>query len=141
MNNTAFQPRNDLEHLLTEMLSGEVEPEDFASRLLNLQVFMPVEDEKHKIAGFQASTRANPLILEDDDGNRALILFSAPERAKAFLSQYPGYSGGLLTEFSWILRRMAEDVGIALNPGMEAGFDFDPTMLAMMMTLMPEESE
>jgi len=141
MNITDFQPRNDLEHLLTEMLSGAVEPEDFANRLLNLQVFMPVEDEKHKIAGFQASTRANPLILEDDDGNRALILFSAPERAKDFLSHYPGYSGGLLTEFSWILRRMAEGVGIALNPGMEAGFDFDPTMLAMMMTLMPEESE
>ena len=141
MNATDFQPRNDLEHLLVEMLSDQVEPEDFAKRLMNLQVFMPVEDEKHQIAGFQTSTRANPLILEDDDGNRALILFSAPERAKEFLSQYPGYSGGLLTEFSWILRRMSDEVGIALNPGMEAGFDFDPTMLAMMMTLMPAETE
>jgi hypothetical protein len=141
MNNADFQPRNDLEHLLGEMLSGQVEPEDFANRLLDLQVFMPVQDEKHQIAGFQTSTRANPLILEDDEGNRALILFSAPERAKDFLAQYPGYSGGLLTEFAWILRRMAEGVGIALNPGMEAGFDFDPTMLAMMMTLLPEKAE
>jgi hypothetical protein len=141
MNNADFQPRNDLEHLLGEMLSGQVEPEDFANRLLDLQVFMPVQDEKHQIAGFQTSTRANPLILEDDEGNRALILFSAPERAKDFLAQYPGYSGGLLTEFAWILRRMAEGVGIALNPGMEAGFDFDPTMLAMMMTLLPETAE
>jgi hypothetical protein len=141
MNNLDFQPRNDLEHLLGEMLSGQVEPEDFANRLLNLQVFMPVKDEKHQIAGFQTSTQAQPLILEDDDGQRALIAFSAPERAKDFLGEYPGYSGGLLTEFSWILRRMAEDVGIALNPGMEAGFDFDPDMVAMMLALLPEETE
>jgi hypothetical protein len=141
MTDTDFQPRNDLEHLLGEMLAGHVEPEDFARRLLDLQVFMPVEDEKHKIAGFQASTHARPLVLEDDEGNQALIVFSAPERGKDFLLEFPNYSGGLLTEFSWILRRMAENVGIALNPGMEAGFDFDPDMVAMMLALLPEESE
>lgn len=141
MTNADFQPRNDLEHLLGDMLAGRIQPEDFANRLLNLQVFMPVQDEKHQIAGFQTSTHAKPLILDDDEGNRALIVFSAPERSKEFLSQFPGYSGGLLTEFSWILSRMAEDVGIALNPGMEAGFDFDPDMVAMMLALLPQEAE
>lgn len=136
-----FEPRNDIETLLVEMLSGAVEPEDFANRLLDLQVFMPVKDEKHQIAGFQLSTKAEPLLLEDDDGNRALIIFTAPDRAKAFMAEIPGYSGGLLTEFSWILQRMSADLSISLNPGMDAGFDFDPAMVAMLAALLPQEQE
>lgn len=139
MDTAPFEPRNDIEALLVEMLAGTVEPEDFASRLLEMQVFMPVKDETHQIAGFQRSTQAEPLVLEDDDGTRAMILFSAPERAKDFIADFPGYSGGLLTEFSWILRRMSADLGIALNPGMDAGFDFDPDMIAMLAALLPQE--
>ncbi|NWG87321.1 MAG: SseB family protein [Hydrogenophilaceae bacterium] len=135
-----LQPKNDLEYLLTELHAGEVEPEAFAQRLLKLQVFMPVKDEKHAIAGFQRSTQAEPLVLETEDGTPVLVLFSAPERAKVFMSDYPGYSGGLLTEFSWVLRRMAEDIGITLNPDLELGLDFDTDMVAMLLSLLPEEN-
>ncbi len=141
MTTSAFQPRNDLEHLLMEVLNGQIEFADFAQRIIGLQVFMPVKDEKHQIAGFQRSTQAEPLVLEDEDGNRALIAFTAPERAKEFLAEYPGYSGGLLTEFDWILRRMGENMGVSLNPGMEEGFDFFPDMVAMMCAMLPEATE
>lgn len=134
-----LSPRNELETLLAAVHAGEVDPEDFVARLLDLQVFMPIRDEKHQIAGFQTSTQAEPLIVEVEDEQRVVILFSAPERAKAFLTQFPGYSGGLLTEFAWILRRMADDMGIALNPGEEDGFDFDAEMIAMMASLLPDE--
>jgi hypothetical protein len=139
MESTPFEPRNDLEHLLVEMISMEVDPEDFVRRIMDMQVFMPVKDEKHQIAGFQRSTQAEPMILEDDEGHRAVILFTAPERAKDFVAQYPGFSGGLLTEFSWILRRMGEDISISLNPDIDEGFDFDPHMVAMMVALLGEE--
>jgi hypothetical protein len=132
--------RNDLEILLEQALGDQISPEDFASRLLGMQVFMPVRDEKHQIAGFQRSTQAEPLVLEDDDGNRALIIFSAPEHAKDFLTEFEGYSGGLLTEFDWILRRMGDEIGIALNPGMDLGFDFDPGMVAMLCALLPGDA-
>ncbi len=141
MEETVFEPRNDVEKLLAEMLAGTVEPENFAQRLMDMQIFMPVRDEKHQIAGFQLSTKAEPLVLEDDEGNRALIMFSGPDRAKEFMIDFPDYGGGLLTEFSWIIRRMGEEIGIALNPGMEAGFDFDPGMVAMMATLLPLEEQ
>ncbi len=134
-------PRNELERLLALMHAGGLEPENFAKQLLNLQVFMPVRDEKHVIKGFQASTRAEPLILEDEEGMRVLILFSAPERAKAFTAEIPGYSGGLLTEFAWVLRRMGQDVAISINPGDDLGFDFDADMVAMMAALLPESAE
>lgn len=134
-------PRNELEKLLAQMHAGELEPENFAKRLLDLQVFMPVKDDKHVIKGFQASTKAEPLILEDEEGTRVLILFSAPERAKTLTAEVSGYSGGILTEFAWVLRRMGEDVAISINPGDELGFDFDCDMVAMMAALLPEAAE
>ncbi|MCS6785582.1 MAG: SseB family protein [Thiobacillaceae bacterium] len=134
-------PRNEVEQLIAEMHAGVLRPEDFARRLLNLQVFMPVRDDKHAIRGFQTSTRAEPLVVEDEEGQRVLILFSAPERAKAFLAQFEGYSGGILTEFSWVLRRLGAGMAIAINPGEVLGFDFDPDMVAMVAALLPEAGE
>lgn len=136
-----MQARNALEQLLDEALSDNVSPEDFATRMIDMQVFMPVRDEKHQIAGFQRSTQADPLVLEDDEGNRALIIFSSPDHAKEFMAQFEGYSGGLLTEFSWVLQRMGDEIGIALNPGMDLGFDFDPGMVAMLCALLPDAAE
>lgn len=132
--------RTPIDELLATMHAGELEPDDFAKRLLDQSVFMPVRDEKHRIAGFQASTKAEPLVVEDEDGNRVLILFAAPERAKAFVTAYPDYGGGLVTEFAWVLRRMGAGIGIALNPGEDLGMDFDPEMVAMLAALLPEEA-
>ena len=134
-------PRNDLERLLQEMHAGTLEPESFAKRLLEMQVFVPVKDEKRRIAGFQQSLNAEPLVVEDEEGNRILVMFSAPDRAKAFIAAYPGYGGGILTEFSWMLRRVGGGVSISLNPGLEPGFDFDAEMVSMMMALLPEQAQ
>jgi hypothetical protein len=40
-----------------------------------------------------------------------------------------------------VLRRVAAGMGVAINPGEELGFDFDPDMIAMLMTLLPEEAQ
>jgi SseB protein N-terminal domain len=136
-----MEPRSDIERLLLEMQDGGLAPELFAKQLLDQQVFMPVKDDKHAIKGFQTSTQATPLVLEDEEGTQVLILFSTPERAKGFLAEFPDYHGGVLTEFSWVLRRMAEGLGISLNPGDDLGYDFDTDMVAMLATLLPEAAE
>jgi hypothetical protein len=133
--------RNQVERLIQEAESGAMEAEEFARRLLVEQVFMPVRDDRHKIAGFQTSTRAEPLVVDDEEGNRILLLFTAPERAKEVLVDHPDYGGGLVTEFSWILRRVGPEMGISINPGDEPGFDFDAEMVAMMASLLPEEAQ
>ena len=137
----ALTPRNDVERLLMEMQRGELDPETFARRLVDSEIFMPVKDDRHQIAGFQTSTKAEPLVVEDDEGNRVLVTFSSPERAKAFLAEFPGFSGGLLTEMTWLLRRMGEDMGLAINPGEDLGFDFDADMVAMLVAVLPEENQ
>ncbi len=142
MDPNAFVPHNDLEKLLTEVTLGTVAAEDFVARLLaGDQVFMPVKDEKHAIAGFQASTKAQPLVIEDDEGTQILVLFTSPERAKPFAEMFPDFTGGLLAEFSWVLRRIGGGFPISLNPGWDVGMDFDADTVAQLIAALPEETK
>jgi len=139
-----ISPRNEVERLLLDMNEARIEPENFARALIDQQIFIPIRDEKYQIAGFQLSTKAEPLVIEDEDGARVLIAFSSPERAKEFTAEFagefPNYGGGLLTEVSWILRRLGADMGLSINPGQKLGFDFDTDMVAMLASLLPEEA-
>ena len=55
------------------------------------QVFMPVQDEKPAVLNIQHSSRAQPLVLNAEDGVPVLALFSSPERAKEFTRDDPGF--------------------------------------------------
>jgi hypothetical protein len=134
-----FTPHNDLEQELIAVHQGEADPEAFVLRLLDQQVFMPVKDEKDAISGFQRSTQAQPLLVSDEDGEQVLVLFTSPERAKPIVADFPDYSGGLLTEFSWLLRRMDGGFPIALNPGWDIGMDFDADTVAQLIAALPPE--
>jgi hypothetical protein len=123
--NQNFSAHNDLETKLIAAQQGELDSDLFMQELLLAQVFMPVEDKPSGIQGFQRSAKANPLTIETDEGENVLVLFTSPERAKGFVQDYPGFEGGLLTEFSWILERIGSGIAISLNPGMEFGIDFD----------------
>jgi SseB protein N-terminal domain len=121
-----FEPRNELEKSLLAAQNEEISSEDLLNILMNSQVFMPVQDEKPSLLNIQRSARAQPLVLNAEDGTPILVLFSSPERAKDFMHDYPGFGGGILSEFTWVLERMGRDFGIALNPGHDVGFDMEP---------------
>ena len=87
MNEEPFEPRNDLERQLMDAQEGKISGDIFMSQLLVSQVFMPVND-KVQIQGFQ-SNRTRPLTLQSADGTDVLVLFTSPERAKPFLTQFP----------------------------------------------------
>lgn len=113
----------------------------FMADLLESQLFMPIEDEPQEIQGFQRSSKARPLSLETEDGLKVLILFTSPERAKGFLVDFPAYTGGLLSEFPWILERVGSGVGVSINPGLEFGIDLDPDMVEQLIQLGMARSE
>ena len=134
--------RNELERRLHLAQTGELPPEQFMRELIGAQVFLPVQDEKHDIAGFVASSRAKPLVLEGEGGSPALVVFTSPDRGKDFLAGYPDYRGGLLTELKWVLQRMGQGCALVLNPGCELGIDIDPqTVQAMVALALSENSE
>ena len=125
-----MNPDNDVRNALEEKLlaaqEGRLSSDELLEVLLLSQVFMPVQDEKAPALNIQRSTRAQPLALSDEDGTPILVLFSSPERAKPFLADFPGFTGGILESFKWVLERMGTGYGIALNPGSEVGFDMEP---------------
>ncbi|MEJ2688065.1 MAG: SseB family protein, partial [Gammaproteobacteria bacterium] len=125
MSDTTLEPRNELERQLVLAHQGEVSMDELLATLLNSQLFMPVRDNLG-IGGFQDSQRAVPLSLEAEGGTQVLILFSSPERAKAFLQDFPGFEGGILEDFKWMLKRMGSGYGISVNPDWDFGVDLEP---------------
>jgi hypothetical protein len=123
-----FEARNELEQKLMAAQEGSLPESEFMHYLLEAQVFMPVRDSIN-IAGFTGSDKAIPLTLQTEDALEALVLFTSPERAKRFVQDYPGYEGGLLVEFKWVLERTGSGVGISLNPTWPVGMDLEAEML------------
>jgi len=95
-----FIPHNALEEQLAAVHAGTLDPETFVLQLVDQQLFMPVRDEKNPIQGFQRSNKAELLVIDDEEGERVVVIFTSPERAKPFVEHYPDFSGGILTEFS-----------------------------------------
>lgn len=123
---TTTEARNELEAKILEAQEGRITSDDLLKTLMGSQVFMPVQDEKAPVLNVQRSTRAQPLVLAAEEGTPILVLFSSPERAKPFLEDYPGFTGGILESFKWVLQNMGSGYGIMLNPDSEVGFDMEP---------------
>lgn len=128
MSDEVFEPKNELEKKLLAAWEGSMSGDEFMHELMGSEVFMPIEDDR-VVEGIQLSTRARPLVLDAEDGTRVLVLFTSPERAKTFLKDFPGYSGGLLAEFKWVMEKVGSGHGVTLNPGYEVGFDMEAEML------------
>ena len=124
MHEAAFEAKNNLEHQLEALHAGSLSETDFLQKLSVTEVFMPIQDDCKE--GIQRSTSAKPLVVEDETGIPVMLLFTSPERAKPVVQEFPGFGGGLLTEFKWILEKMEAGMGISLNPGWEVGYDIEP---------------
>ena len=128
----AFVPSNDLERSMLAAQGGAHGPEASLAALLaaliEAQVFMPIKDA-HGGAGIEREPGAEPLVLNDARGEPVLALFTSPERARAFVKDFPGFAGGLLTDLKGIIERWGADYAIALNPGGRVGVDLPRAMV------------
>ena len=137
MHEQNMEAKNELEQKLLAAINGELPSDDFMREMLVQQIFIPIKDDRDSgIKGFQLTTKATPLVIQDEDGKNTLVLFTSPERAKAFLADMPGYSGGLLADFAWIVERMEPGFAIAVNPGIELGMDIEPDNVTQMLELL-----
>jgi len=127
-----FIPKNELEVKLIDAQNGVLSPPEFMAFLMKTELYMPIYD-KHGIAGFQSSSTAHPLLLEDENAQKVLCLFSSPDRAKAVAAAHPGYEGGLLVEIPWILEKMGVSYGIIINPDWPVGLVLEPEVLRQLL--------
>jgi hypothetical protein len=126
--NEVFETRNELEQKLLAAQEGQMPGDEFMKYLMDTQIFMPVKDSIG-IEGFTSSDKAIPLTLHSDDNIEVLVLFTSPDRAREFVRDHPGYEGGLLAEFKWVLERTGSGVGISINPNWPVGMDMEPEMV------------
>ncbi len=136
-----METKNDLERQMEALHAGQIEPDSFFQYLLGQQVFMPVRDDSHGIANFQASQRAVPMSLEAEDGTQVLILFTSPDRAKGFLQQFDGFEGGILEDFRWVLQKMGGGFGVSINPDWELGVDLEPDVVTQLAQRVAAEAQ
>lgn len=129
-----MKAENELEKSIVSAQQGIISAEQFLRELLDREVFMPIY-EKQQIGGFQSSQTAVPLTIEDDEGQTLVVLFTSPERAKNFTCQYPGYEGGLLTEFKWVMGKIGGGMGVIINPDLDIGLELAADMLDQMSRL------
>lgn len=128
-----FAPANDIEHKLVDAQEGRLSSEEFMQELLDATLFLPVYDDSDD--GTELSEKAQPISIELEDGTAIMVVFTSPERARDFLSQAPGESGGILESFRWILKHAGNGVGISINPGWDFGLDIEPKMVAQLSQL------
>lgn len=126
------EPRNELEQRLAAAQAGQLSSDELLGFLLGAQVFLPVQDEQDPVLNIPRSTKARPLVVQAEDGTPVLVVFSSPDRAKTFSRDFPGFGGGILVEFKWILENMGGGYAIALNPGSELGFDMEPEIVTQL---------
>ena len=120
--------KNEAEKLLSKVMAGEIDSAAFMTELMETQIFMPIHD-KHEISGLQTSDKAKPLTLDNEAGDKVLILFTSPERAKSFVKDFSGYGGGLLTDLKWIMEKLGGGFAISINPNHDLGIDLEANML------------
>lgn len=137
MSDQAIEAKNELEKNLLAAINGELSADSFMQELMTQQIFIPIKDDKESgIKGLQLTTKATPLVIQDEEGQTILVLFTSPDRAKDFLADVPGYSGGLLADFAWIVERMEPGFSIAVNPGLELGMDIEPENVTRMLEML-----
>jgi len=120
-----FEPRNELEKSLLSAQNEEISSDDLLNILMNSQVFMPVQDDKPAVLNIQHRCAPSRWCSTPRTARRFWCCFRTRSAPRS-LGDYPGFGGGLLTEFTWVLEKMGRDFGIALNPGLDVGFDMEP---------------
>ena len=118
----SFEARNEVEEKLLSAQEEQLSSEALMEYMMGAQLFMPVKDSIG-IEDFTSSDKAVPLMLKTKDNIEVLILFTSPDRSKGFLQEFPGYDGGLLAEFKWVLERTGTGIGVSLNPDWRVGLE------------------
>lgn len=131
MSAAPFVPGNALEEVLVQALAGEVPQSEFLGTLVNGQVFVLMD--KALGPGNQWDPSINLCVLANDAGTALMAVFTAPERADGFRAQVPDFAHGLLVSTLWLMKGLGPDVGLVVNPGIEAAsVELTPRMIGQM---------
>ena len=123
---------NSLERALLQAQNGELATDDFLAVLLESKVFMLIDKDIGPSGVWDNS--AEPMVLFNAQHAPVLAIFTAPERSSEWAMHSPKYKFGLLTDFRWLLKGVAPNVGVVVNPGSSAGLEIAPSRVVELRT-------
>ena len=128
--NPPFEPANDLERALVAALQNQLPVATFLQTLLTAKVYVLTEKDIRPGAVWDHS--ATPMVLASSDKTPFLALFTAPERSGAWAKRQTTFGFGVSTDFVSVLKGMAPELGIVINPGQQAGFELQPATVTQL---------
>jgi hypothetical protein len=120
-----FEPNNELERSLMEAQAGRLPVSELMHAFLSSQVFVLLDKEPSSNGTWDDSV--SPMVLNNATGSPLLAVFTSPERSSPWPIQLPQFAFGLLTNFQWLLRGIAPNIGIVVNPGLSVGMEIPST--------------
>lgn len=128
--NQLFEPSNDLERALVAAQLGKLSVPTFMQTLAASKVFVLIDKEIGPSGVWDNS--ASPMVLSNAQGAPVLAMFTAPERSGEWPKLQPHFAFGLLTDFSWLLKGIAPNIGIVINPALSVGLEIQPSTVAQL---------
>ena len=128
--NQLFEPSNELERALVSAQQGELPLPTFMQMLLASKVFVLLDKEIGPSGAWDNS--ASPMVLSNAQGAAVLAMFTAPERSGEWPKRQSHFAFGLLTDFAWLLKGIAPNVGVVINPGLSVGLEIQPSTVAQL---------
>ncbi len=125
-----FEPLNELEVALLAARKGQLPVLGFMDKLLRSQVAVLVD--KDPGSGGQWDNSVAPMVLTNQTGDPVLAVFTAMKRSAQWPDKDPRFRHALLTDFAWLLRGMAPDLGLVINPGLETGLEMPASGVAQL---------
>lgn len=120
MNTAEFSPINSLEKMMVSARAGQASQLEMVTELVNSQVVVLLNQDIPE-SGWHEDILL--LKLMNPAGDPMLAVFTALERAIPWSGGESEFKFAIHTEFSWLLHRIAPELGIAVNPGGALGFE------------------
>jgi hypothetical protein len=122
-----FTASNALEQALLDAQTGKIPPSKLFESLYAAQVFVLIDKEIG--VGGMWSNDISMLVLNSQSGTPMIAMFTSPERAMGWPERAPAFKFGLLTDFSWLLKGLATEAGVVINPGSAIGVELTASIV------------
>lgn len=124
-----FSPLNEFEHQMLAAREGELSQETLLHHLLDTQIVVLMD---HDIPDTGWHDDISLLMLNNPSGTPVLAVFTTLERALPWSAQESPFKYAIHTDCGWLVQRMAPDIGMAVNPGSQLGFELPPSAIDLL---------
>ncbi len=113
-----------LESRLQSAQQGRCSAPELFEELLASQIIVLLDKPIAEDGRWDATAR--PLTLKSPNGFAVMAVFTTHEKAAPWVQQSPAHVHALYVDFAWIVRGLAPNVGLVINPGDVLGLELQP---------------